>query len=152
MAILSRGLCRDNAAEHRAYNNAKQRCTNPKNIKFSIYGARGIEFRFTCFKDFLDLLGNRPTPKHQLDRIDTDGHYEKGNLRWATPKENNRNKRNNRVLEYKGKTKSLAGWSEETGITWTTLRGRIDAGWSAVEVIETPIDVVCRENGRPTYR
>ena len=152
MAILSQGLCRDNAAEHRAYYNAKQRCTNPKNRKFPIYGARGIEFRFACFKDFFELLGNRPSAEHQLDRIDTDGHYEDGNVRWATREQNNRNKRNNRLLTYQGQTKSIAEWSEQTGIAWTTLRGRLDSGWSAERAIETPIDLICRENGRSIFR
>ena len=152
MAILSQGLCRDNAAEHCAYNNAKQRCTNPKNCKFPSYGARGIEFRFACFKDFFALLGKRPSAEHQLDRIDTDGHYEAGNVRWATRKENNRNRRNNRVLTYKGQTKSLAEWSEQTGIAWSTLRCRLDSGWAAEQAVEAPIDLISRENGRSTCR
>ena len=152
MTILSRGLCRDNPAEHNAYNNAKKRCTNPKDRKYRIYGARGIEFRFSSFAEFFELLGKKPTPAHQLDRIDNNGHYEPGNVRWVTRKENQRNKNNNRVLTYQGQTKTFAEWSEQTGVAWSTLRGRIDSGWSAQQTIETPIDLVCRENGRPTCR
>jgi hypothetical protein len=71
--------------EYHAYYNARTRCTNPHVEKYEIYGARGIEFRFASFPEFLAEVGRKPSPQHVLDRIDVDGHYEAGNVRWITP-------------------------------------------------------------------
>jgi len=64
-----------------------------------------------------------------LDRKDNDGDYCKDNCRWATRKEQNRNKRNNRFIEFNGERKALACWAEELGINVGTLRSRLDNGW-----------------------
>lgn len=71
---------------------AKSRCQNLQLPCWPDYGGRGIEFRFTSFEEFYICLGPRP-PGYTLDRIDNDGHYEKGNVRWATRQEQNLNKR-----------------------------------------------------------
>jgi hypothetical protein len=70
--------------ERRAYSNAMTRCNNPKYEHYDRYGGRGIEFRFTNYGDFINCVGRRPTLRHSLDRINNDGHYECGNLRWST--------------------------------------------------------------------
>jgi hypothetical protein len=67
--------------EYRAYTAAKTLCANPKNPRWTQYGARGIEFRFSSFASFLEHLGRRPAGK-VLDRIDRDGHFEMGNVYW----------------------------------------------------------------------
>jgi hypothetical protein len=67
--------------EYRAYTAAKTLCTNPKNPRWSQYGARGIGFRFSSFVSFLEHLGRRPAGK-VLDRIDRDGHFAPGNVYW----------------------------------------------------------------------
>jgi len=77
--------------EYRSYQMAKDRCTNPKNNRWKYYGGRGIRFLFTSFEQFFAELGLRP-PRMTVDRINNDGHYELGNVRWATRKE----QRNNR--------------------------------------------------------
>jgi hypothetical protein len=73
--------------EYQAFKNARARCTNPNFTLYKYWGGRGIEFRFATFKEFFDVIGPKPTPQHTLDRIDNDGHYEAGNVRWATMKE-----------------------------------------------------------------
>ena len=89
-----------------AYHGAKQRCTNPNHDSWKYYGGRGIEFRFTSFKQFLwDIGGPTPSPDHTLDRIDNDGHYEPGNVRWATRSVQAGNKRHN----YRGTKKRYFG-------------------------------------------
>jgi hypothetical protein len=73
--------------EASAYYNARYRCTNPKSKAYHRYGGRKpnpIEFRFKSFWDFLDEVGPRPSPRLQIERRDNNGHYEVGNLYWAT--------------------------------------------------------------------
>ena len=74
------------------YKLAKSRCTNKNVPQFKDYGGRGIEFKFTSFEEFLEELGTRPLG-YTLDRINNNGHYEKGNVRWATRKLQANNKR-----------------------------------------------------------
>lgn len=81
--------------EYQAYNNAKDRCTNPSDKGYKNYGGRGIKFKFSTFSKFLSEVGTRPTPEHSIDRINNDGHYESGNLRWATRLQQRHNRRPN---------------------------------------------------------
>lgn len=86
--------------EYSAYQNAKARCCTPSSSSYMNYGARGIEFRFLSFPEFLGVLGRRPTRVHTLDRINNDGHYEKGNVRWSTRVEQSRNRRPSSEWKY----------------------------------------------------
>ena len=72
--------------EYSSYENAKRRCRNPNCKEFKDYGGRGIEFRFDSFEQFFAEIGLRPKGK-TLDRIDNHGHYEAGNVQWATKSE-----------------------------------------------------------------
>lgn len=78
--------------EWNSFMGAKRRCTDPRNHNFKRYGARGIRFCFTTFEQFFAELGPRPVGK-SVDRINNDGHYAPGNVRWATPKEQAGNRR-----------------------------------------------------------
>jgi hypothetical protein len=82
--------------EWRAYYDAKNRCTNPNCEDFPNYGGRGIKFLFTSFEEFFAEVGKRPR-KMRLDRIDNDGHYEKGNVQWATASWSNANRRQTKI-------------------------------------------------------
>lgn len=74
----------------------QQRCYNPKHKSYHNYGGRGI---FVCvrwmisFPDFLKDVGLKPTPQHSIDRINNDGNYEPGNVKWSTAKEQRANQR-----------------------------------------------------------
>lgn len=74
------------------YCDAKTRCNNPNCKSYPHYGGRGIEFRFTSYKDFEADLGEKPDG-YTLDRIDVHGHYEPGNIRWASWSVQNKNRR-----------------------------------------------------------
>lgn len=76
-----------------AFSAAKQRCVNPNTQAYANYGGRGIKFLFDSFEQFHLELGEAPSSEHSLDRIDNNGHYEPGNLRWATRSEQVRNQR-----------------------------------------------------------
>ena len=79
-------------SESQAYSNAKMRCIDSENRSFRNYGGRGIEFRFVAFEEFIDHIGPKPSPDLTLDRINNDGHYEIGNVRWATHQEQHSNR------------------------------------------------------------
>lgn len=79
--------------EFAAYREAKYRCTNPTSAAWQDYGGRGIEFRFSSFEQFFAAIGPRPTSGHSLDRQNNSGHYELGNVRWATRSEQALNRR-----------------------------------------------------------
>jgi len=79
--------------EYRAYSAAKARCNNPNHDKYEYYGGRGINFLFTSFIQFYSEVGPKPSPKHSLDRIKNHLHYQPGNVRWATQKEQIANSR-----------------------------------------------------------
>jgi len=78
---------------YNSYLSAKGRCTNPNNGNYFNYGGRGIEFKFTSFEQFIKELGPKPSSKHSLDREDNEGHYEHGNVRWATRDQQANNRR-----------------------------------------------------------
>jgi hypothetical protein len=123
---------------YQSYQSAKRRCQNPNDPSYADYGARGIKFIYASFEDFLDDLGWRP-PGTTLERCDNAGHYERGCCRWATPTEQNNNKRNNRLVTAFGRTRTLARWARETGINSQTLRGRLNKGWLPEKALIAPV-------------
>jgi len=105
--------------ERAAYYDAWRRCTNPKVECYTDYGARGIKFSFTSFSAFLREIGPRPSSRHRLDRIDNDGHYEPGNVRWSTPLVSTTNRRKFRggsSLLYRGVSRHRAKWQAQVKI------------------------------------
>jgi hypothetical protein len=87
------------SAEYVSWQSMKTRCENPSAANFKYYGGRGImicaRWR-NSFEDFLADMGFRPSPQHSIDRIRVDGHYEPGNVRWATAKQQANNRRDPR--------------------------------------------------------
>lgn len=87
---------RSRTKEHRIWCGMINRCTNPRQPHYHRYGGRGIKIcqRWReSFEAFFEDMGLCPSPKHSLDRIDNDGDYAPGNVRWATYKEQRANQR-----------------------------------------------------------
>ena len=120
------------------YYTIRNRCNNPKNNRYYLYGARGIKCEWITFSDFLnDMLSSfqehvesHSVANTQIDRIDVNGNYNKANCRWATRSEQSRNRRDRAPITYKGKTMLISDWSKELGINIFTLYNRIYTyGW-----------------------
>lgn len=107
------------------------RCNNPNNTAYHHYGGRGIKVcaRWQKFENFLQDMGPRPARK-TIDRIDVNGNYELSNCRWATMREQMRNRRDNVHYEYRGRKQILPDWSAEFGINPSTVASRMKRGWS----------------------
>lgn len=133
--------------EYRSWRAMKLRCNNPNHIAYKSYGGRGIKIceRWNDFTNFLADMGARPEGA-ELNRVDNDKNYEPGNVIWSTDSENNRNRRNNLIVEFNGQKKCLAEWAETTGIAWHTLYYRIfKLGWSLDEAMAKRGAVVIKE-------
>jgi hypothetical protein len=121
-----------NTPEYSVWREMLRRCDSNR----ARYGGRGIAVvpEWRSFEAFFRDMGRRPSPNHSLDRVDNDGDYGPGNCRWATPRQQSRNRSNNRLFTFRGKTMVLADWARETGINKNTLWGRIHRwGWSLEE-------------------
>jgi hypothetical protein len=102
----------------------KQRCLNPANKDFKYYGGRGISVceRWLAFENFFADMGSAPD-QLTLDRYpNADGNYEPDNCRWATMKEQNRNKRSHVMVTHAGRTQCLSAWAEELDVNEPMLR------------------------------
>lgn len=133
--------------EYKSWEGMIQRCCNKNDRAWPKYGGRGISIceRWRhSFQNFFADMGKRPAPKMQVDRIDTNGNYEPGNCRWATSKQNNRNRRNNRILIINGVSHCVSEWSELSGIRHDTICARIRSGWTLEKAVFTP----ARKTGR----
>lgn len=126
-------------AEYRVWAGVRARCLYPDSHAYPRYGGRGITICPTWddFQVFLTDMGRRPAGM-TLDRKDNNAGYSKDNCRWATSKEQNRNRRDNRMLEFRGETKCLAEWAEVFGIPTGKVWARLNRNWSVERALLTP--------------
>ncbi len=122
-----------------SYHNMISRCYKEYDKKFPHYGGRGIK---VCdrwlegFHNFFEDMGEKPSPDHSLDRIDTNGDYYPENCRWATREEQQNNRRDNVIVSFNGKEQTLAQWSRETGVSAKLLRVRHKNGCSIEKLFQ----------------
>lgn len=130
------GLSR--SPEYKIWRALVSRCTRAADKNFHRYGGRGIEVKYSGFEHFYSDIGPRPTDAHSVDRIDFNGHYEPGNVRWATIVQQGNNTSRNRTLVVCGRALTVAEWARETGIPYGTIQGRLHRGWSSEDAVLTP--------------
>ena len=144
----SHGLSR--TKEHSVWAGIKRRCFDSTRPDFPLYGGRGItmapEWRHD-FAAFLSHVGPAPSPKHSIDRIDNEGHYVPGNVRWATASEQVLNQRprrrglvshRSRLVTFRGETLSLAALTARLGISYMKTYQRLETLGMSIEEAVRP--------------
>ena len=141
-------------SEYRAWQALVQRCTAPTNPNYKRYGALGITVCAGWLagpKAFLVDMGKKPTHRHELDRKRNEdgywcGHCEEctrlgraKNCHWVTRSQNDRNRRTNRRLTFRGETRVLVEWCERLALSRNTIGKRLASGWSVERALETPV-------------
>lgn len=92
------------------------------------------------YEAFLRDMGRKPSPSHTLERLRVNGNYEPGNCVWATNRQQARNKRNTRIVQYRGRAMPLVEAAEIAGIQHKIVRLRIDRyGWSVERALDQPL-------------
>lgn len=125
-----------------AWRSMIQRCEDRNSPKFKTYGAVGISVCAEWRRDFLSFsnhIGIAPSPSHQVDRINPRGNYEPGNVRWATPTQQQRNRGNNVWMEFGGLNLTLPEWAEKIGVRPYVIRLRLKRGWTVEKSLSTPL-------------
>ena len=148
----------------------KARTENCNSESFKNYGDRNITLHPAWANDFQlfytyvkENLGDKPSPDHSLDRIENDGNYEPGNLRWGSLEQQANNKRNNIVVTFQGVTDTLPNHCRRLGLKYSTVTQRLNVlGWSVEEAFTLPVGTIlnkqplrigsladkCRDRGR----
>lgn len=121
----------------------KARCNNLNHAAYPSYGGRGIKVCTewaNSFPNFLKDMGDKPTQKHSIDRINNDMGYLPDNCRWATMTEQSRNRRNSRFItnSQTGETLTIAEWCLRLKGGATLVYLRLARGWSEQRAISTP--------------
>lgn len=118
----------------------KDRCLNPSHDSYGHYGAKGVTIceRWLIFENFLADMGERPAGRYSIDRIDNSRGYEPGNCRWATLKQQNENRRSNRLLTHDGLTLTLTDWAKRLGLSKQAISARLRAGWPVDRALAQP--------------
>jgi hypothetical protein len=128
---------------HKVWKGMIQRCTDQNSKSYADYGGRGVtvclEWR-SSFEAFARDVSDSYEAGLELDRINNSRGYEPGNVRWARRIANARNKRNNRLVTFRGQTKVLAEWAELVGIKPGTIQWRLSHGWTAERALTAEAD------------
>lgn len=126
---------------YRSWSEMRQRCHNPNNDKYKWYGARGIS---VCarwrdsFENFYEDMGARPDGM-TLDRIETNGNYEKDNCRWATKQTQMNNMRSNRVVSVDGRELTMTEASRIWHVPVGTIWRRLQLGWATDDAVKRTV-------------
>ena len=117
------------------------RCYNTENKQYKNYGGRGIKIcdRWRdSLENFYNDMGDPPSSRHTIDRIDNNGDYCPENCKWYTKQEQVNNRRNTKFITFKGETKPLSTWAQDLNICYITLYRRLRK-WGANRALTTPL-------------
>jgi len=126
---------------YHTWQSMRDRCFNSKNSRYASYGGRGIKVcdKWLKFENFLEDMGQPPSPKHSIDRINNDGDYEPSNCRWSNNTEQTRNQSSNIRIEYLGVIRNLSEWCEILGLNYSTTYNRlITLNWESSKALSFP--------------
>jgi len=125
---------------YRSWTSMRGRCLNKNDPAYPRYGGRGISVcqQWGSFEQFLSDMGERPE-NTTLDRINVDEDYTPENCRWATSKQQSRNRRRSVNLSLNGETRCVAEWAEHLGVSENAIRKRLLLGWSDEKTLTTPV-------------
>lgn len=138
---------KSNTRLHKIWDGIKYRCYNPNAPRYEDWGGRGItmcdEWRDSFIAFYEWSIANGYNDTLSIDRINNDLGYCPENCRWATHKEQVKNRRCCINIEHNGIVKSLEEWSEESGIKYATLYHRYRLGWNSEDILMTPVNYRC---------
>ncbi len=137
---------------HRIWKGMRTRCTNKNVPCYPRYGGRGIRIcaHWGSFENFLADMGDPPTEKHSIDRVDNNRNYSCGhcqecvangwiaNCSWATGKQQTRHTRRSRMITVDGVTEPMAYWCEKYGVKHSLIKDRLRMGWSDSDAVKLP--------------
>ncbi len=125
--------------EYTVWVNLRRRCNEPGHPSFARYGGRGIKMcaEWMSFKRFFSDVGPRPSSLHSIDRINNEGNYEPGNVRWATQSQQMSNTRATHFIEIDGIRQTVTEWAKQKGIAQSTISHRIARGMSETDAVMT---------------
>jgi hypothetical protein len=119
----------------------QRRCYDTTSRDYPNWGGRGI---IVCdrwrgsFQNFFDDVGLSPSKRHSIDRINNDGNYEPGNVKWSTKSQQCNNQRRTRLLTHDGKTMSAKQWAEFLNVDYRALHNRLAMGWTTERTLDQP--------------
>lgn len=126
------------SVEYKRWKSMKERCGNPNQEAYPLYGARGIRVCDRWLNDFSAFvrdMGPIPSPKHTIERKDNSLGYEPDNCVWATVVEQANNRSTNRILEVRGARRTMAEACRIYGASYDQVRHRLRRGWTAEEAL-----------------
>lgn len=135
------GAPRGKEKEYYAWIDMRRRCHDPSRPNYPRYGGRGIqvcERWYASFADFYGDIGPAPSKRHMLDRIDNDGHYEPGNVRWSTALDSTNNRGVTKRVLVNGTMLTTAEAAKALGCSDNALRGRLRRGDGPEEAGRAP--------------
>lgn len=132
---------------YRIWTKMQERCRNKNHVHYRDYGGRGISIRWSSFEAFKNDMYRSYTAHCRrygennttLDRIDVNAGYSKANCRWVTKWEQQQNRRDSKILCYRGEALTQSQWARRAGISFSTLRSRIRQGWGIERALNTPV-------------
>lgn len=129
-----------NTKVYRAWSDMKSRVMNKNHKKYHNWGGRGITVTddWHSFENFYRDMGDPPSKRHSLDRIDNQKGYSKENCRWATAKQQIHNSRKSKLIFHNGESLPISVWSQKIFGHPNMIHSRLVRGWTIERAMTVP--------------